>query len=89
MLLGEQGGGKLFAAFGQRFAGISAGRSLAEVPFRLPQHSIALRKAMEQLVPESLASRIKERNGLGESQSVPFWVRDGSHPSNGNENIFM
>ncbi|CAK9077053.1 unnamed protein product [Durusdinium trenchii] len=31
-----------------------------KVPFRLPQHSIALRKAMEQLVPERLANRIKE-----------------------------
>jgi len=31
-----------------------------KVPFRLPQHSIALRKAMEQLVPERLAVRVKE-----------------------------
>eukprot|EP00434_Breviolum_minutum_P009813 symbB.v1.2.008643.t1/scaffold540.1/size189765/8 len=31
-----------------------------KVPFRLPQHSISLRKAMEQLVPERLAVRMKE-----------------------------
>eukprot|EP00440_Ansanella_granifera_P000080 gb/GFBE01000087.1/.p1 GENE.gb/GFBE01000087.1/~~gb/GFBE01000087.1/.p1 ORF type:complete len:482 (+),score=90.92 gb/GFBE01000087.1/:1-1446(+) len=30
------------------------------VPFRLPKHSIALRKAMEQLLPEQVALRIQE-----------------------------
>ena len=30
-----------------------------KLPFRLPKHSIAICKAMEQLVPESLALRIK------------------------------
>ncbi|CAJ1334215.1 unnamed protein product [Effrenium voratum] len=36
------------------------GGCMAKVPFRLPKHSIALRKAMEQLVPDRLACRIKE-----------------------------
>ena len=31
-----------------------------KLPFRLPKHSVALRKAMEQLVPESLALRMQE-----------------------------
>ncbi|CAJ1428258.1 unnamed protein product [Effrenium voratum] len=35
------------------------GGCMAKVPFRLPKHSIALRKAMEQLVPDRLACRIK------------------------------
>eukprot|EP00438_Fugacium_kawagutii_P020198 Skav207615 [mRNA] locus=scaffold1878:101822:111291:+ [translate_table: standard] len=36
------------------------GGCMQKVPFRLPPHSISLRKAMEQLVPERLAIRMKE-----------------------------